>query len=150
MNISISQLPHGQDLPLPSYGTDMSAGLDLYAALEMPIILNPTEYKLIPTGIQIALQPGTEGQIRARSGLALKHGIGVLNAPGTIDADYRGEIKIILINHGKEPFQIDHGMRIAQLVVAPFIKINWDLQESLETIQASERGVGGFGSTGIR
>ena len=147
LRVDLQQLPHGRDLPLPAYATGLSAGLDLYAAVDEDILLNPGDWQAIPTGIAIALPPGYEGQIRSRSGLAAKHGITVLNAPGTIDADYRGEIKVILINQGKEAFTVTRGMRFAQIIIAPVTRIAWTLQPDLgETL----RGAEGFGSTGIR
>ena len=145
--VSIQRLPHGADLPLPAYATPDSAGLDLVAAVASDRILAPGQRELVPTGISIALPRGFEAQVRPRSGLALKAGISVLNAPGTIDADYRGEIGVILINLGSEPFVIRRGERIAQLVVAPVSRVSW-----LETAELAEsaRGAGGFGSTGTR
>ncbi len=134
------------DLPLPKYASDGSAGMDVYAALEEPLALEPGGICLVPTGLAIALQTGIECQVRSRSGLALKHGIFALNAPGTIDSDYRGEIKIILANFGKETFTINRGDRIAQLVIARYEHIKW---EEVETLDETERGAGGFGSTGI-
>ena len=143
--VQIKRLPHGHDLPLPDYATPQSAGLDLLAAVDAPRTLEPGERCIVPTGIAIALPEGYEAQIRPRSGLAIKNGITGLNSPGTIDADYRGEIGVILINHGTEPFQIDRGMRIAQMVIAAHETARWQEVESLnETI----RGAGGFGSTG--
>ena len=131
--------------PLPKYQTVASAGLDLHANLEEDIILNPGERRLIPTGLHIELAEGYEAQVRPRSGLALKHGITVLNSPGTIDADYRGEIKVLLINHGSEPFIIKHSERIAQMVVAKHEQIEW---ESVKDLNDTERGSGGYGSSG--
>lgn len=133
-------------LDLPAYATEQSAGLDLRASLDAPITIEPLGRKLIPTGLYIQLPEGYEGQVRPRSGLALKHGITVLNSPGTIDADYRGEIKVILVNLSSERFVIEHGERIAQLVVARYEQISWELVEALES---SERGAGGFGHTGV-
>ncbi len=130
---------------LPQYTTSGSAGLDLRAHLENPIGLKPGEWKLIPTGLSIELPIGYEAQVRPRSGLAYKHGITVLNSPGTIDADYRGDIGVILINHSKEIFEIKDGERIAQLVVAKHEQAEWQL---VETLEESDRGAGGFGSTG--
>ena len=144
--IFIQRLPHAHDLPMPQYGTDLSAGFDLSAAIDAPIILHPMERALIPTGFSYALHPHTEGQIRPRSGLALKHGITVLNTPGTIDADYRGEVKIILINLGQDPFYIERGMRIAQMIIAPYTKVSFNLCENLPE---SARDAFGFGSTGL-
>lgn len=131
--------------PLPFYATPQAAGMDLYSTNESPILLKPGEYQLIKTGIFIQLPEGYEAQIRPRSGLAYKHGITVLNSPGTIDADYRGEIGVILINHGAEAFEIKPGERIAQMVVAQYSRVEWQLVSDLEE---SERGQGGFGHTG--
>ncbi|WP_375358746.1 dUTP diphosphatase [Candidatus Tisiphia endosymbiont of Neophilaenus lineatus] len=145
MNIKIKKLEHAVDL-LPSYATEHSAGMDLVAANIEPITIKPQEVKLVPTGICIALPSHLEAQIRPRSGLALKHGVTVLNSPGTIDADYRGEIKVILINHHpKEDFVIERGMKIAQMVIARYEQILWDEVNSLDE---TSRGSGGFGSTG--
>jgi len=132
---------------LPTYGTAQAAGLDLRAHLAEPITLAPLERKIIPTGLSIALPEGYEAQVRPRSGLAAKHGITVLNSPGTIDADYRGDIGVILINLSQESFCVEPGMRIAQLVVAQYEKIEWT---AVETLSDSERGGGGFGSTGTK
>jgi dUTP pyrophosphatase len=145
--VGLQRLLHGADLPLPSYGTPLSAGLDLYAAVEGDVILNPGEWRPIPTGIAIALPAGYEAQIRPRSGLAVKYGVSVLNAPGTIDADYRGEILGVIINHGRDPFTITRGMRFAQMVIAPVTSIYWDERE---TLTETDRNNGRFGSTGIR
>ncbi len=131
--------------PLPAYATPLSAGLDLKAFLEAPLTLKPLERTLVPTGLYIALPAGYEAQVRPRSGLALKHGITVLNTPGTIDADYRGEIKVILVNLSSEPFEIAPGERIAQLVVARHEQVEW---EPVSTLDRTDRGAGGFGSTG--
>ncbi|MDF3033860.1 MAG: deoxyuridine 5-triphosphate nucleotidohydrolase [Alphaproteobacteria bacterium] len=147
LSVGLQRLPHGADLPLPSYGTPFSAGFDLYAAIEEDIILAPGAWKIIPTGIAIALPTGYEAQIRSRSGLAAKHGVVVLNAPGTIDADYRGEILGIMINHGREPFTMTRGMRFAQMVIAPVTSIAWNEHQALDE---TSRGDGRFGSTGIR
>ena len=144
-DIPLQRQEHGRDLPLPAYATEHSAGLDLLAAAAGDVIIAPGERALIPTGIAIALPEGYEAQVRPRSGLALKHGVTVLNSPGTIDADYRGEIGVILINHGKEAFTVTRGMRIAQMVIAPYTRADWQVSESLEH---SARGAGGFGSTG--
>ena len=146
LSVPVQRLPHGQDLPLPSYATADSAGMDLLAAVSEEVTLAPGERKLIPTGLAIALPAGTEAQVRPRSGLALKHGLSVLNAPGTIDADYRGEVGVILINLGQEPVTLRRGDRIAQMVVAPCQQIDW---RPTETLDASARGAGGFGSTGV-
>lgn len=147
VHVGLQKLPHGADLPLPSYGTLLSAGLDLYAAVEREVTLQPGERRAVPAGIAIALPAGYEAQIRPRSGLALKHGVTVLNSPGTIDADYRGEIIGIMINHGLEPFTITRGMRFAQMVIAPVTSISWDERGPLDE---TNRGDGRFGSTGIR
>ena len=144
--LPVMRLPHGADLPLPSYATPGSAGLDLLAALDSPLELVPGARALVPTGVAIALPEGYEAQLRPRSGLAVKHGVTVLNAPGTIDADYRGEVKAILINLGDRPFTLRRGDRIAQLVVAVCARATL---ETVETLDASERGSGGFGSTGV-
>jgi len=145
--LRIMRLPHGQDLPLPTYQSEHAAGLDLIAALpaEAPVTLAPGARALVPTGIAVALAPGHEAQVRPRSGLAARHGLTVLNAPGTIDADYRGEIKVLLINLGSEPVAITRGMRIAQLVLAPVVTAR--LQE-VTVLDATTRADGGFGSTG--
>ena len=144
--LPIKKLPHGKDLPFPSYATEFSSGIDLSAALSENKVLKPMERALIPTAIAICLKQHTEAQIRPRSGLAYKHGITVLNTPGTIDADYRGEIKVLLINLGQEDFTIEPGMRIAQLVIAPICTVT--LKE-VEILSESVRGEGGFGSTGL-
>lgn len=146
IKVSVKPLEHAVGLKLPGYATSQSAGMDLTAALEEALELGPGDRALIPTGISIALPKGFEAQIRPRSGLAVKHGVTVLNSPGTIDADYRGEVKVILINHSKEPFTIERGMRIAQMVVERFSHVNWEVVEKLE--ENEERGEGGFGSTG--
>jgi len=144
-SIQIMQLTHGADLSLPAYGTAQSAGCDLMAAIDAPLTLAAGDTTMVPTGIAIALPPHFEAQVRPRSGLAAKNGITVLNTPGTIDADYRGEIKVILINHSKTDFVIERGMRIAQMVVAPVTQAEWQPVASLDETQ---RGEGGFGSTG--
>lgn len=131
--------------PTPAYATEKSAGMDLKADITRPVVLGPLERAMIPTGLFIALPDGTEAQVRPRSGLAAKHGISVLNSPGTIDADYRGEIKVILVNLSNEPFIVNPGERIAQLVVARYEKVEWD---EVEVLDETERGTGGFGSTG--
>jgi dUTP pyrophosphatase len=132
---------------LPSYATEHSAGMDLRANLEAPIVLGPGQRALVPTGLFLELPEGTEAQVRPRSGLAFKHGVTVLNAPGTIDADYRGEVGVLLINHGQEPFEVKDGERVAQLVVARYLRVT--LEESAD-LRATERGAGGFGHTGTR
>jgi dUTP pyrophosphatase len=145
--VSITRLPHAGGLNLPKYATEMSAGVDLEAAVEAPVTLKPGERQLIPTGLAIALPQGFEAQIRPRSGLALKNGVTVLNSPGTIDADYRGEIKVILANLGAEPFTVERGMRVAQMVIARHEHVQWNVVEQLDE---TARGAGGFGSTGVR
>ncbi len=145
--VRIARLPHGADLPLPSYQSAFAAGLDLYAAVaaDAPVVIAPGSYAKIPTGITLALPPGTEGQVRPRSGLAAQHGVTLLNTPGTIDADYRGEVSVLLINHGGAPFEVTRGMRIAQLVVADIVRVTVREAEELDN---TDRGAGGFGSTG--
>jgi len=147
IEVRLTRLPHGADLPLPAYQSTQAAGLDLMAAVpaDAPVIIAPGRFASIPTGIAIALPAGTEGQVRPRSGLAARYGVTVLNAPGTIDADYRGEVAVLLINHGREPFTVTRGMRIAQLVVASFAQSTLQVVESLDD---TSRGKGGFGSTG--
>ncbi len=146
--VAITTLPHAQGLDLPAYATEHAAGMDLCAAIgeEAPITLQAGERKLIPTGLAIALPEWFEAQIRPRSGLALKNGLSVLNSPGTIDADYRGEVHVILANLGSEPFTVTRGMRIAQMVIAPYTRITWEAAASLPP---TNRGSGGFGSTGV-
>ena len=146
MKIAIKILPHGQGLDLPSYATIGSAGADLRAAVGTPLMIQPGERALVPTGIAMALPANHEGQVRPRSGLAVKFGLTVLNAPGTIDADYRGEIMVPLINLGAEEFVVEHGLRIAQLVVAPFHQADFHVVDDLDD---TARGDGGFGSTGL-
>ncbi len=145
VQVDIFLEPHAEGLPLPAYETEHAAGMDLRAAISESVVLAPRERRLLPTGIRIALPPGTEAQVRPRSGLAAKHGISMVNAPGTIDADYRGEIKVILINHGTEPFTVNRGDRIAQLVIAPVIRAEWHKVDALDD---TSRGSGGFGHTG--
>ena len=144
---SLEHLPHADGLALPAYATEGSAGMDLRAAVpeSEPVTLQPGRHALIPTGIKIALPVGHEGQVRPRSGLAVRHGVTVLNSPGTIDTDFRGEVHVLLINLGEVPFVVRRGERIAQLVVARYERIAWQRQEALE---ATARGEGGFGSTG--
>ncbi len=144
--VEVTREPGCEDLPLPTYATAHAAGMDLHAAVAEPRVLAPGERALVPTGLRIALPPGYEAQVRPRSGLAIRHGIGLLNAPGTIDADYRGEIRVILINLSQEPFTIERGDRIAQLIVAPVTWATWTLTDSLTE---TERGEGGFGHTGV-
>ena len=143
----IVRLPHGADLPLPAYESALAAGMDLRAAVpeDEPLVLRPGARFAVPTGLAFALPPGFEGQVRPRSGLAFKHGVTCLNSPGTVDADYRGEVKVILINHGAEDFTIRRGERIGQLVVAPVVQAVWAEVGSLDD---TVRGAGGFGSTG--
>ncbi|MDX9690151.1 MAG: dUTP diphosphatase [Alphaproteobacteria bacterium] len=143
--VPVVVLPHAKELDLPTYATPHAAGMDLCAAVQQDMVIHPGERKLVPTGLSIALPEGLEAQIRPRSGLALKNGLSVLNSPGTIDADYRGEIQIILANLGNEPFTITRGMRIAQMVIAPYVKASW---QQTQTLPDSQRGSGGFGSTG--
>jgi dUTP pyrophosphatase len=147
IKIDIRQLPHGEGLALPAYQSAHAAGLDLLAAVPdgSPLILAPGRHALVPTGLTIALPPGYEAQVRPRSGLAAKHGVTVLNAPGTVDADYRGEIGVLLINHGEAPFAVHRGERIAQMVIAAVVRAEFALVGELS---ATERGSGGFGSTG--
>jgi dUTP pyrophosphatase len=147
IEVPLQRLPNGRDLPLPAYATADSAGLDLLAALDEAVDLAPGARRLVPTGIAIALPPGYEAQLRPRSGLALKHGVTLLNSPGTIDADYRGEIGVILINLGEGPFRLARGERIAQLVIAPVARLVW---READVLPESARGAGGFGSTGRR
>lgn len=143
--VPVEILPHGAGLPLPTYATAGSAGVDLAAALTAPLVLAPGARALVPTGIALALPQGFEAQVRPRSGLALKHGVTVLNSPGTIDSDYRGEVRVILANLGGESVTIARGERIAQLIVAPVQQVAW---QRVDRLPASARGAGGFGSTG--
>lgn len=145
VKIALTPMEHAVGLNLPTYATEQSAGMDLTAALEEAIEIGPGERMLIPTGLAIALPDGYEAQVRPRSGLALKHGITVLNSPGTIDADYRGEVGVILANMSQSAFTVERGMRIAQMVIAKHAKVEWEVVEELGE---SERGAGGFGSTG--
>lgn len=147
MSVQVLRLPHARDLPIPSYATEGSAGLDLLAAIAGDIELAPGARRAVPCGIALAMPEGYEGQVRPRSGLALNHGITLLNAPGTIDSDYRGEVKAILINLGEAPFRISRGMKIAQLVIARFKHVS--LRE-VDELPGSGRGEGGFGSTGMK
>jgi dUTP pyrophosphatase len=144
--VHIMQLPNGRGLPIPHYQTEHSAGVDLPAAVEGELVIGPGAWTLVPTGIAVAIPEGYEGQVRPRSGLALKHGIGMLNGPGTIDADYRGEIGVILFNFGGTPFTIRRGDRIAQLVIAKFEQARF---ETVDTLNETTRGSGGFGHTGV-
>ena len=146
VEVQIVRLPHGHDLALPDYATASAAGADLLAAIDQDIELGPLERRIVPTGISLSLPVGFEAQVRPRSGLAAKNGVTVANAPGTIDADYRGEVGVILINLGKEPFRITRGMRIAQLVVARHARAVW---REVSELDQTARGAGGFGSTGV-
>ena len=147
LSVAITQLPHAEGLELPKYATSQSAGMDLCAAITSDLVIMPGARALVPTGLALALPDGYEAQVRPRSGLALKNGVTVLNNPGTIDADYRGEVQVILANLGAEPFTITRGMRIAQMIVAPYTQVQWQAVESLD---ATSRGTGGFGSTGLK
>ena len=149
IELRVMRLPHAADLPLPAYQSELAAGIDLIAAVpaEAPVTIAPGQRAAISTGIAVALPPGVEGQIRPRSGLALRHGITVLNSPGTVDADYRGEVHVILVNLGAEPFSVERGARIAQLVLAPTLQTTIC---EVANLDETSRGVGGFGSTGTR
>lgn len=149
LTVLVERLPHAEGLALPAYATPGSAGLDLLAAVpaEAPLLLEPGRHALVPTGLRLALPEGHEGQVRPRSGLALRHGVTVLNSPGTIDADYRGEVGVILINHGNVVFRVDRGLRIAQLVIVPVTLVK--LREAPVDGQGTSRGEAGFGSTGM-
>lgn len=146
LTVSVQVLPHGEGLELPAYATALSAGLDLRAALDLSLTLKPLQRALVPTGLALALPEGFEAQIRPRSGLALKHGITCLNSPGTIDADYRGEVKVLLVNLGDADFSIARGDRIAQMVIAKHARARF---ESCESLPVTQRGGGGFGHTGV-
>mgnify|MGYP002629611768 CR=1 FL=1 len=146
LDISIQRLANLDGLGLPQYATEFSAGADLVAAIDSPVTLQTGDRALIPTGIALAVPAGYEAQVRPRSGLALKHGVTVLNAPGTIDADYRGEVGVILINHGAQPFVVERGMRVAQLIISAVVTATWAIVEHLPD---SARADGGFGSTGM-
>ena len=145
VEIAVTRLPHNADLPLPAYETAQSAGMDLAAAIDAPLSLAPGERAMVPTGLAIALPAGYEAQVRPRSGLAAKNGVTVLNTPGTVDADYRGEVKVILINLGQEAFEIERGMRIAQMVIVPVTQASF---AEVDSLTETARGTGGFGSTG--
>ena len=145
LKVAVRRLPHGADLPLPAYATVDSAGMDLLAAVGVELVLAPGARAVVPTGLAIALPSGYEAQVRPRSGLAARHGLTVVNSPGTIDADYRGEVGVILANLGSEPYTIARGARIAQMVVAPVVRVAWTETEALPR---SRRGADGFGSTG--
>lgn len=146
LSVAITTLPHAAGLELPKYATEHAAGMDLCAAVANDIVIEPGKRALVPTGLAIALPEGFEAQVRPRSGLALKNGITVLNSPGTIDADYRGEVQVILANLGDAPFTISRGMRIAQMIVAPYTRVEW---QAVSELPQSARGAGGFGSTGM-
>jgi dUTP pyrophosphatase len=145
--IAVKRLPHGAGLPLPSYESAHAAGMDLRAAVaeDEPVTLHPGDRRALPTGLAIAIPPGFEGQVRPRSGLALRHGVTCLNAPGTVDADYRGEVMVILVNHGPEAFVVRRGERIAQLLISPVVQASW---REVDDLDDTARGAGGFGSTG--
>jgi len=145
--VAVTRLAHGADLPLPAYETAHAAGMDLRAAVpaDAPLTLRPGDRHAVPTGLAMAIPPGFEGQVRPRSGLALRHGVTCLNSPGTVDADYRGEVKVILINHGPEAFVVRRGDRIAQLLISPVVQATW---REVDNLDETERGAGGFGSTG--
>ncbi|MBX7256308.1 MAG: dUTP diphosphatase [Candidatus Hydrogenedentes bacterium] len=145
VEVAITREPGTDDIPLPAYETEHAAGMDVRASVTEPLTLAPGQRALVPTGLRIALPEGYEAQIRPRSGLAIKHGISLLNSPGTIDADYRGEIRIIIANLGQEPFTIARGDRIAQMIVAPVTKVEW---RSVDSLDETKRGEGGFGHTG--
>lgn len=146
LQIEITRLPHAADLPLPSYATSGAAGMDVHAAIDQLLVIQPGSIALVPTGLVMAIPTGFECQVRSRSGLAAKNGVFALNAPGTIDSDYRGEVKVILANISGDPFTIERGSRIAQLVVARHEQVEW---RAVEAVDATERGSGGFGSTGV-
>ena len=150
MRVPVHVLPHGEGLDLPAYATEHAAGMDLRAAIPdgEAWSLSPGERRLVPTGLTMAIPEGCEGQVRPRSGLALKHGVTVLNAPGTIDADYRGEVAVLLVNHGDSAFELKRGERIAQLIFAPVTQAAWEVVGRLDALGATDRGSGGYGSTG--
>lgn len=146
MKVRVRRLAHAGDLPLPTPASEGSAGADLRAAIDEPLTLEPGAHTLVPTGFQLEIPTGWEGQVRPRSGLAMRHGVTVLNSPGTIDSDYRGEVGVLLINHGAEPFVLRRGDRMAQLLLAPVARVAW--QEAAD-LSDSDRGEGGFGSSGV-
>jgi len=146
LQIEITRLPHAADLPLPAYATSGAAGMDVHAAVDQPLVIQPGSIALVPTGLVMAIPTGFECQVRSRSGLAARNGVFALNAPGTIDSDYRGEVKVILANISGDPFTIERGSRIAQLVVARHEQVEW---RAVDAVDATERGSGGFGSTGV-
>jgi dUTP pyrophosphatase len=145
LSIAIKRLPGNEDLPLPAYQTTEAAGMDLCAAVNDRVVLAPGKVAAIPCGFAVAIPRGFEAQIRPRSGLALKHGVTIANSPGTIDPDYRGEVQVLLLNHGGEPFEVTRGMRVAQIVIAPVLRASW---EEVSQLPASARDEGGFGHTG--
>ncbi len=147
ISVAITTLPHAEGLNLPAYATEHAAGMDLCAAIQNDMVIESGKRALVPTGLSIALPEGYEAQVRPRSGLALKNGLTVLNSPGTIDADYRGEVQVILANMGGEAFTITRGMRIAQMVVAAYSRVSW---EQVTELPSTARGAGGFGSTGVK
>lgn len=147
VTVQIKPLPHAEGLALPSYATPQSAGMDLMAAIDAPLTIEPLQRAMVPTGLTMALPDGYEAQVRPRSGLAAKNGVTVLNTPGTVDADYRGEVKVILINLSNEPFTIERGMRIAQMIIAPYTQAQI---EQVDELSETTRGAGGFGSTGVK
>ncbi len=147
ISVPIIRLPHGADLPLPEHATPHSAGVDLLAAVDTPVLLKAGGRAVVPSGIAVALDEGFEAQVRPRSGLAAKHGVTVLNSPGTIDADYRGEVGVVLVNLGDTDFTVERGMRIAQMVISPVTKVAW---REVGALPKTDRGSGGFGSTGTR
>ena len=146
ITVAVKRVNHGTDLPLPSYATAFSAGADLLAAIDTPVLITPGARSVIPTGVAIQIPVGYEAQVRPRSGLAAKSGITLLNSPGTIDADFRGEISVILVNHGDEAFTVERGVRIAQIIFAPISVVIW---QEVSELSHTSRGIGGFGSTGI-
>lgn len=146
VNVRVLRLAHGADVALPEYMTAGAAAADLRAAVEAPLVIAPGSIALVPTGLALEIPPGWELQIRPRSGLAFRHGVTVINAPATIDADYRGEVQVALVNHGKVPFTIERGMRIAQVLLAPVTRVTW---EEAETLSETARGAGGFGHSGV-
>lgn len=147
LEVLVRRLPGNDDLPLPAYQSEEAVGMDLTAAVREPLVVGPGDVAAVPTGLAIALPAGHEAQIRPRSGLAAKHGVSLPNAPGTIDPDYRGEVKVLLINHGREPFVVTRGMRIAQMVVVPVPRVRW---RETQELPPTARGEGGFGHTGVR
>ena len=146
LTLQIRRLPTSEGLPLPAYQTAGSAGMDLHAAVTEDVVIDPGRIVLVPTGLEVAIPDGFEGQVRPRSGLAVRHGISLPNTPATIDSDYRGEIRVPLINHGRDVFRITRGMRIAQFVVAPIVRVEWE--ESVE-LPTTDRARGGFGHSGV-